>query len=136
MPDAGGEVRPILLVEDDNDTREVLSVALEAAGYPAVGVRTAVEALTVLHEKQVRPSLILLDLFLPGMSGWQFREAQCEDTELAAIPVIVVSGYPHTLDTIQRGGMRAASAFQKPVDPNALLAAVRQYARRSPLGAP
>ena len=105
------------------------------AGYPAVGAPTAIEALTMLRKRQARPSLILLDLFLPGMSGWEFREAQCGDPDLAAIPVILVSGFPHTLDTIQRGRLRAAEAFRKPVDPSALLAVVQQHVRRSPLDA-
>jgi CheY-like chemotaxis protein len=132
MPEPAAGLRPILVIEDDDDAREGLVRALETAGYRAVGVSSAIEALGMLRDGG-RASMILLDLFLPGMSGWQFREEQVRDAELASIPVIVISGYPHTLDTIQRGRLRGAAAFSKPVDPDALFAAIEQHVRRLPL---
>jgi CheY-like chemotaxis protein len=83
-------VKHILIVDDDSDTREGLSLAMEAAGYSVRTARDGVEALKVL--RQCRPDLILLDLVMPTMDGWTFRMQQLRDPALADIPVVVLAG--------------------------------------------
>ena len=79
----------VLVVEDDADVREVICEILEGEGCRPVGVRDGNEALRALRSG-LRPCLIVLDMLMPGMDGWQFRRTQKADEELAKIPVIVV----------------------------------------------
>ena len=81
---------PILLVEDDPELREALALVLESDGYVVVTAADGVEALERLHDR-LRPRVIVLDLMLPVMDGFEFRVRQTEDPELAGIPVIVLS---------------------------------------------
>ncbi len=80
----------ILVVEDDLSTREALSMLLSAEGYGVSTAADGVAALEQLRDGQ-RPGLILLDLMMPLMDGWQFRHEQLRDPSLANIPVIVCS---------------------------------------------
>src|SRR5437868_10288205 len=82
---------PVLVVEDDPATRDALVVLLRHEGYPAECVNDGQEALARLRGGRP-PSLVLLDLMLPVMDGFEFRVQQLQDPTLARIPVIVVSG--------------------------------------------
>jgi CheY-like chemotaxis protein len=82
--------RRILIVEDDPDTREMLGRFLEIAGYEVEQAANGSEALRVLR-RGATASVILLDLMMPVMDGWQFREEQRRDPSLAHIPVVVVT---------------------------------------------
>jgi DNA-binding response OmpR family regulator len=81
---------PVLVVDDDLDSRTLLEMALSAAGYTVVSATNGVEALAVA--RRFHPSVILLDLMMPIMDGYAFRAAQLREAELAGIPVICVSG--------------------------------------------
>jgi CheY-like chemotaxis protein len=80
----------ILIVEDDLDIREALAEALGFEGYDVVLAENGQDALDVLRDGPL-PDVVLLDLLMPVMSGWQFRKEQLADPALAGIPVIVVS---------------------------------------------
>ena len=80
----------ILLIEDDADLRDALSQILRDEGYEVVGAAHGREALDTLRAGQ-RVDVILLDLTMPVMNGWQFRAEQREDPLLSRIPVIVIS---------------------------------------------
>jgi len=113
----------ILVVEDDDDLREAMAAFLETEGYAIAQAANGADALAYLRNTG-RPRLILLDLSMPVMDGWQFHREVHGDAKLAAIPVVVVSG--------RRDGERPipqpASGFvPKPLDPTALLAAVRRF---------
>jgi len=115
--------RPLILVVDDDETmRDAMVAVLESAGYEVIGERTATEALAHLRSGADKPSLILLDLKMPGMSGVEFRAMQLQDRELAMIPVVFVSGFPNTLEAVQSAGrLGAAAVLAKPVDARDLL---------------
>lgn len=81
----------ILLVEDDDDMREDLAFLLENRGYRVVTAENGQAALAVLASNE-RPCLILLDLMMPVMNGWELRAELMANPELANIPVVVVSG--------------------------------------------
>ena len=115
----------LLLVDDDERVREALVALLEAQGYPVVGAANGREALDVLRVRGLRPGLILLDLMMPVMDGWQFRAAQLADAELAAIPVVVFSAHPRARETAV--SLRAARVIAKPLDIDELLEVVRAY---------
>src|SRR4029077_448240 len=81
---------PLVLIDDDDDLREILSSILTASGYEVAAFADARQALAEL-EGGLTPFLILLDLMMPGMSGWEFRAEQAKSQTLAPIPVVVVT---------------------------------------------
>ena len=83
--------RRILVVEDDPEMRQEMSSALSAEGFKVELARDGYEALGRLHWG-APPDVIVLDLVLPPMAGWEFRAAQLADPELASIPVVAMSG--------------------------------------------
>jgi len=106
----------ILVVDDDYDIRELTTEMLVLAGYRVRSARNGRVALE--QARRLRPDLIVLDLMMPEMSGWEFMEAQGEDTLLHSIPVIVVTA---GTDTYAEG---AAALMRKPLDVRMLLATV------------
>ena len=118
----------VLVVEDDPDLLFALSEMLESEGYQVACARHGLEALGRLRGG-VRPSLILLDLMMPIMNGWQFRYEQRQDSDLARIPVVVVSAKS---DSRQHAEWLEADAYlSKPIDVNLLLGMVDRYCSSS-----
>ncbi len=115
---------PIFVVDDDTDLRETLGELLFEEGYDARLCENGRVALDKLRRGE-RPRLILLDLMMPEMNGWQFREAQLEDAELRDIPVVVMTasrgfdGHPIT----------ASEVLFKPIGLGELMSAVERNAR-------
>jgi len=116
--------RRLLVVEDDADVREVLVDALRAEGYEVAAAKNGREALSLLAAGPI-PDAIVLDLLMPVMNGWEFREAQLRDTALARIPVIVVSAS-------SPGPIGTSVHLVKPFELATLLAAVERVAERAP----
>jgi CheY-like chemotaxis protein len=112
----------ILLVEDNDDVREMMAVALELGGHTVLPAVNGREALAMLRERP-HPCLILLDLMMPVMNGWELRAALQKDPNLAEIPVVVVSAV--TADIAQRLG--GTQYVPKPVDIDRLLDVVCEY---------
>jgi len=112
----------ILLVDDDFLLRELVTMTLAGAGYMVATAANGEEALQRLRNFHP-PQLILLDLMLPGMDGWRFREEQQKDQALASIPVIVISAIA---DIEQKASALGARGYlQKPVTADKLLETVR-----------
>ena len=112
----------ILIVEDDDGAREALSDCLEMEGFSVAVTRNGKEALEYLHHA-ARPKVILLDLFMPVMTGWEFRAAQKKDAAIADIPVVVVTAFGS-------GGSRPIDAnliMDKPLDIDRLINVIRDY---------
>ena len=111
--------RPVLVVDDERDLRESLCDLLESDGYTVVQARDGREALALAHAST--PCLILLDLMMPVMSGWQVMEALVDDCELCKTPVVVVSA--------SHDAPAGAQAFlAKPFEIDALLSTVERFA--------
>jgi DNA-binding response OmpR family regulator len=108
----------VLVVEDDPELRDGLSVLLAQAGYAVATAGDGVEALACLRATSLL-QLIVLDLMLPTMDGFEFRVHQLQDANLASIPVVVLSGG----DDLERKaqGLGAIATLRKPLDPDALL---------------
>ena len=107
----------LLVVEDDGDLRESLLDALEHGGYRAVGAADGEEALAKLRAAARLPCLILLDLMMPRVDGWEFRTRQQADPALAVIPVAVLTAHV----TRPPPDFDAAAWLRKPVELRTLL---------------
>jgi CheY-like chemotaxis protein len=114
----------VMVVEDDIDTREMLCRFLQLEGYQVESASNGRQALDRLTGG-AHACVIVLDLMMPVMDGWQFRREQVRDAELSRIPVIVVSAAGR--DRIDR--IDADDVLSKPVDLDELLARVSQYCR-------
>ena len=108
--------RTLLVVEDDADVREALDGLLSTEGFRVTGCSNGLEALEVLRASP-KPDLILLDLMMPIMDGWQFRVAQKDDPELANIPVLALSAD----STAKAAAIDAEAYLRKPVDYDTLI---------------
>ena len=124
---AGGlSLGSILVVDDDPDLREAITTALADEGYRATGVGSAREALTRLRE-ETPPSLILLDVMMPGMDGWEFRLELQRQPATAHIPIVILSGHRNVRDVALALG--AADYLRKPVRIESLLEVAERYCR-------
>ncbi len=110
----------VLVVEDDDAIRTMLLTVLEVAGYDVLGVRNGMDALTMLGEW--RPDVIVLDLFMPLMDGYELLARKSASDDLAKIPVIVVTTSTAHLPTAERLGVWAV--LQRPHDVNHLRAVI------------
>jgi CheY-like chemotaxis protein len=117
---------PILVVEDDLDTRDAIALALEQAGYAVTAAVDGHDAWNRLHAG-LRPAVIVLDLHMPVKSGSQFRTQLLAYPELAAIPVVGCSADPYTNE--KSAALGFAEAFTKPFDMDLLVGAVGRLAR-------
>ena len=79
----------IMVVDDDQGAMEALSDILEYEGYQVQRAQNGLQALEHLQTTRPSPDLIILDLLMPVMDGWEFRVRQKEDPELAKVPVLV-----------------------------------------------
>lgn len=113
---------PILIVEDDADLREMMAQLLTLEGFHTTTVANGREALEYLSRGD-RPEVILLDLMMPVMDGWEFRRQQEADPSLAGVPVIVLSA----LDQSRASDVHATHFLKKPLDFDRLLDLVRRY---------
>jgi CheY-like chemotaxis protein len=117
VSDLGSGAR-VLIVDDDPDLRQILSAILAAEGYGVVAAGSGPEALGALA-RESSPSLILLDLRMPEMSGEDFKARLDVDPRWSAIPVLVLSGDADAVHVAR--GMRVRGVIQKPVDLHVLL---------------
>lgn len=120
--------RTILIVDDDKDIRETLKELFEEEGFVANCAENGEHALAVLRTGDALPCVILLDLTMPVMDGYEFRAAQLADPVLAAVPVIVMTADADLEDKRRRVGCE--HALKKPLQVQALLDVIATYARR------
>jgi len=118
---------PVLVVEDNAEVRQALVALLEAEGYHVAEAVDGVSALRLLRTGAVHPCLIVLDLMMPRMSGWDFRMEQSSDLRLAGIPVVVVSADPLASQAERMG---AAAVLSKPADPEQFLELIGRHCTR------
>lgn len=117
----------VLIVDDDPDILEIVGLVLASAGYEVISASDGAEALGLLRSGMV-PSVILLDVMMPSMNGWEFRAAQSEDPALAAVPVVLLTGDGNAAEKSQ--AFRASGYLKKPVDLAVLLETVERCRRR------
>jgi two-component system, chemotaxis family, chemotaxis protein CheY len=115
----------VLVIEDDYDSRDMVCEWLRQHGYRCIGAVDGHDGLTRLEELP-QLSLILLDLMMPGMSGWQFRAIQRDHARYGSVPVVVLTAHanPHA-ESLSLG---AQDVLMKPLDLRTLLKVVLRYA--------
>jgi CheY-like chemotaxis protein len=118
----------VLVVDDQADAGDAVGFFLEQKGFTVRVAHDGQEALDVLH-RGLRPCLVVVDLMMPRMDGWEFRQRQLMDPEFADIPVVVVSGYPNAQKAAAGLGVR--DVLRKPLSASLLLALVNHHCPRA-----
>lgn len=127
LPDARTVARGrVLIVEDDQDIRDSIADVLRDEGLAAETAAHGSAALALLRRQgEVPPNLILLDLMMPVMNGWEFREELLKDARLAAIPVVVLTGDARPRERAEE--LDADDAVGKPISIEQLLEVVGRF---------
>jgi two-component system, OmpR family, response regulator len=110
----------VLLVEDDDDNRELMAEVLESAGYHVIAAGSGAEGLQTLAERSV--DVVVTDVGMPGMGGLEVARAAKEIAP--QVPVVVVTGYAEREDITRARGHEVDAVLVKPVDPDSLTAVV------------
>jgi len=118
----------VLVVDDDDDIRTTIRDVLEDQGFTVTCAANGRVALEMLISGQSKPSLILLDLTMPEMDGWTFRQEQQKVPRLAQIPVVLFSGHHDAARAAQ--SLNAVALMTKPLRLDGLVTLVEQLGRR------
>lgn len=118
----------VMVVDDDQAIREVMEELFEDEGYDVITAANGMEALNVLRTNSKYPGVILLDLNMPIMTGWEFRNVQKQDPKIASIPVVVFSADRGLLNSSNQ--LDAAAYLAKPLDIVTLLNTVERCVSR------
>jgi CheY-like chemotaxis protein len=118
----------VLVVDDDPDVRVMLETYLELEGFDVLTASNGLDALQRLRD--VRPSVILLDLMMPVMDGVEFRRQQQGQPVLRDIPVVCLSARHDAQQTASRLGV--TDCLAKPLDLQALISVVRRHCPEPP----
>jgi DNA-binding response OmpR family regulator len=120
-----GQRKTVMIVEDDDATRDALSALLEDENYRVLQAANGAEALRILSSDSAACRIICLDLMMPVMNGWDFRQQQRRTSSLAHIPVVLMSAGAQL--AIASEDLDAAAYVTKPVVIADLLAIVRRH---------
>jgi CheY-like chemotaxis protein len=122
--------RYVLVVDDEDDVRSAIEEILQSEGYPTMGARNGAEALELLGTNLGLPGLILLDLMMPEMDGWEFLSRIDGDERLHHVPVALMSAHDSVKRALNKyrdeiGAMRLL--FPKPLHILRLISTVRHF---------
>ena len=117
--------RCILVVEDQEDNRRILRDLLTNSGYNLVEAEDGAQALTMAQHE--RPALILMDVQIPVLDGYEVTRRLKADPELRAIPIIVVTSYALSGDESKARAAGCNAYVSKPYSTRQLLAKIREY---------
>ncbi len=112
----------ILIVEDDESIRETLKMMFESEGYSVSEAANGQEGLDVLSHKQP-PSMILLDLMMPVMNGWEFADKIGQDRALADTPIVLITAFVEEAKSFKK----AQYVLPKPLSVDALLQTAKRF---------
>lgn len=115
----------ILIVDDEKLILISTRIVLESVGYGVVTAASGEEAIG--KAKEEKPGLILLDIMMPGIDGWETLSRLKDDAETKDIPVIIFTAREHSRGRQLAREMGAADYFQKPFEPDELIAIVEEH---------
>ena len=127
-PPAPPRLGRVLLVEDEQDVAELIRYNLTKEGYDVVMTANGADALRLARERQ--PNVVLLDIMVPQLNGWEVCRRLKKDPELSAIPVIMVTGRVEEGDKVRGFEVGADDCVTKPFSPRELIARIRAVVRR------
>ncbi|MCC6557041.1 MAG: response regulator [Polyangiaceae bacterium] len=113
----------VLVVDDDPDVLETVEAILDIEGYRVLTADNGARALELLRSGE-RPCVILLDLMMPTMSGWEFRTEQLKNGEVAGIPVVVFTG---NRSADEESPLPGTETLSKPVTLETLLRTIQRF---------
>ncbi len=113
---------PVLVVEDDAELREMMVAMLALEGFEPQSACDGLEALARLKTDKRRPHVIVLDMMMPRMDGWEFCRERAKDPDLEDIPIVVLSAAP-----AERIGVPVQAIVPKPFDYDRLLMTIRAH---------
>ena len=116
----------ILIVEDDLDVREALEDSLTMEGYSVQVANDGKDAIAALEGTDAR-TLVLLDLMMPTMSGWEFLDAHRASDRLSRHPVVTISAVPATESIEDPTPLKTSGTLSKPLDIAGVLEQVRKH---------
>ena len=122
------EKNSILVIDDDRNILAIIEMYLRKAGYEVTCVERGDEALQAF--RRVQPALVVLDVMLPGMDGWEVLDKLRQESD---VPVIMLTAKGDTLDRIPGLDLGADDYIVKPFDAKELLARIKAVLRRSSL---
>ena len=117
--------KSILVVEDQEDNRRILRDLLTSVGYEVVEAVTGVEG--VASAEAHRPDLILMDIQLPGLDGYEATRQIKNNPKLSKIPIIVVTSYALSGDDVKAFEAGCDAYVAKPFSPREMLAKIREF---------
>ncbi|MBI3031293.1 MAG: response regulator [Candidatus Rokubacteria bacterium] len=117
--------RRVLVVEDHEENRRIMRDLLTSAGYEMIEAVTGEDGVTLAERE--RPDLILMDIQLPGLDGYEATRRIKANPALRAIPIIAVTSYALSGDDVKAREAGCNDYVTKPFSPRALLAKIRQY---------
>lgn len=115
----------VLLVEDDDDNRELMAEVLASSGYEVLPAASGRDGLKTLSERSV--DVVVTDVGMPGMGGLEMARAAKQIAP--SVPVVIVTGWAEREDIASARGREVDAVLVKPVDPDALTAAVGDAVR-------
>ena len=116
--DAGAPAKTVLVVDDDRPLRTLCRASLEDAGFRVVEAADGEQALASVHDEH--PDLILLDIMMPGISGWEVTSTLLADRSTDQIPIIFMTARSELSDRVRAFGLGAQDYVTKPFDPRGL----------------
>lgn len=116
---------PILLVEDNEDNRAVYTTILRYYGYEVVEAPSGEEGIEAA--RRIRPALILMDIGLPGIDGWEATRRLKRDPETRAIPIVALTAHALAEHRAESFAAGCDGYLAKPIEPRDVLAEVRRY---------
>ncbi len=116
----------ILIVDDDPDLRATVRAVLENEGYRTAEAEDGREALAFIQGAEDKPALLLLDLMMPTMDGWQLRARLRADSALATIPIVIMTAHAGVLRAVSNAKPEPR-VIPKPLDVERLLQIVATY---------
>jgi DNA-binding response OmpR family regulator len=130
MSGAMGERHSVIIVDDDRETREMLTLALESEGFDVSEASSGLRLISSLHVD--RPDAIVLDVMMSWMNGFELCKAIKQNELFRDIPVVFVSARASSEDVAHGCAVGAADYFTKPVDMARLASRLRELVSRAP----
>lgn len=118
----------VLVIEDNEQNLYLVTFILEKSGYAVVAARDGYEG--IRRAAQERPALILLDIQLPGMDGYEVAQALRSNPSLASVPIVAVTSYAMVGDRERALAAGCSGYIEKPINPETFLADIERHLRK------